>query len=196
MNEFITAILEDRKPLVDITLALNLTVAGDCRPPVGPEGRRAAEDSAVRLIPQMKMRKGTMSFDGREIRLQRLMGDGRAVSHRHRSRPVRRADSRHGRPAGHGGEDQPGGGRRLAGPRHAPALQQVFARPKRPLAVVRLNWNTVYCFKLGYTKAPRASSATIRAEALREGMDIALVSLTLQTGDEERDAANVEVFSR
>jgi predicted dehydrogenase len=28
MNEFITAILEDRKPLVDITLALNLTAAG------------------------------------------------------------------------------------------------------------------------------------------------------------------------
>ena len=28
MNEFVTAILEDRKPLVDITQALNLTVAG------------------------------------------------------------------------------------------------------------------------------------------------------------------------
>jgi predicted dehydrogenase len=28
MNEFITAILEDRKPLIDITMALNLTVAG------------------------------------------------------------------------------------------------------------------------------------------------------------------------
>ena len=28
MNEFITAILEDRPPLVDITQALNMTVAG------------------------------------------------------------------------------------------------------------------------------------------------------------------------
>ena len=28
MNEFITAILQNRKPLVDITAALNLTVAG------------------------------------------------------------------------------------------------------------------------------------------------------------------------
>lgn len=28
MNEFVTAILEDRKPLVDIVMALNLTVAG------------------------------------------------------------------------------------------------------------------------------------------------------------------------
>ena len=28
MNEFVTAILEDRKPLVDLTTALNLTVPG------------------------------------------------------------------------------------------------------------------------------------------------------------------------
>ena len=28
MNEFVTAILEDRKPLVDIIAALNMTVAG------------------------------------------------------------------------------------------------------------------------------------------------------------------------
>jgi hypothetical protein len=28
MNEFVTAILEDRKPLVDVALALNMTVAG------------------------------------------------------------------------------------------------------------------------------------------------------------------------
>jgi hypothetical protein len=28
MNEFVTAILQDRKPLVDIITALNLTVAG------------------------------------------------------------------------------------------------------------------------------------------------------------------------
>ena len=28
MNEFVTAILEDRQPLVDIAMALNLTVAG------------------------------------------------------------------------------------------------------------------------------------------------------------------------
>lgn len=28
-----------------------------------------------------------------------------------------------------------------------------FAGPKRPVAVVRLNWNTVYCFKLARTAA-------------------------------------------
>ena len=69
-----------------------------------------------------------------------------------------------------------------------------FARPKRPLAVVRLNWNTVYCFKLGYTMA-KSVAAYDPEGALREGMDVALVSLTLQTGDEQRDAENVQVFS-
>ena len=55
------------------------------------------------------------------------------------------------------------------------------------MAAVRLNWNTVYCFKFAYTRAKSVYSYDPLA-ALREGMDIALVSLTLQTGDEERDA--------
>lgn len=71
----------------------------------------------------------------------------------------------------------------------------VFAGTKRPLAVVRLNWNTVYCFKFACTAAKSVYSYD-PLDALREGMDIALVSLTLQTGDEQRDAANVEVFSK
>ena len=49
MNEFVTAILEDRKPLVDIALALNMTVAGHRRPPVGLEERRTHEDPSVCL---------------------------------------------------------------------------------------------------------------------------------------------------
>jgi DhnA family fructose-bisphosphate aldolase class Ia len=73
-------------------------------------------------------------------------------------------------------------------------LSSVFARPKRPLAVVRLNWNTVYCFKLGY-KSAKSVYMCDPDDALREGMDIALVSLTLETGDEHRDAENVEIFS-
>ncbi len=72
----------------------------------------------------------------------------------------------------------------------------VFARPKRPLAVARLNWNTVYCFKLGRTAATSVAKLYAPLDALREGMDLALVSLTLQTGDEQRDAQNVEVFSK
>jgi len=71
----------------------------------------------------------------------------------------------------------------------------VFAGRHRPLAVVRLNWNSVYCFKWNY-RAARSVECFRAADALREGMDVALVSLTLQTGDEERDADNVALYTR
>jgi 3-hydroxy-5-phosphonooxypentane-2,4-dione thiolase len=133
--------------------------------------------------------------DGRELRMQRLMGDGRAVivamDHGLFDGPI---------PAM---EDLPATAAKIS-----PAVDAVLLAPgmlrhcsdplagtKRPLAVVRLNWNTVYCFKLGYTQAKSVYSFD-PLDALREGMDIALVSLTLQTGDELRDAANVEVFSK
>jgi DhnA family fructose-bisphosphate aldolase class Ia len=71
----------------------------------------------------------------------------------------------------------------------------LFAGFRRPMAVVRLNWNTVYCFGWNYRSA-RSVDCYSPESALREGMDVALVSLTLQTGDEVRDAENVEVFAR
>jgi DhnA family fructose-bisphosphate aldolase class Ia len=71
----------------------------------------------------------------------------------------------------------------------------LFAGQKRPLAAVRLNWNTVYCFHWNYRAAKSVEGYGVE-DALREGMDVALVSLTLQTGSEERDAANVEIFAR
>lgn len=134
-------------------------------------------------------------MEGRELRLQRLMGDGRAViiafDHGLFDGPIP------------GMEDLPALAAKinpvvdaaLLAPGMLRHCSELFARPKRPLAVVRLNWNTVYCFKLGYTRA-RSVVSYEPMDALREGMDIALVSLTLQTGDEERDAANVEIFSR
>ena len=64
-----------------------------------------------------------------------------------------------------------------------------------PMAVMRLNWSTVYCFGWGYREGATAPVVGA-AEALRLGADVALVSLTLHTGSEERDARNVEVFSQ
>ncbi|QDS98206.1 class I fructose-bisphosphate aldolase [Adhaeretor mobilis] len=133
-------------------------------------------------------------MDGREIRLQRMLGDGRAV--------IIAFD--------HGLFDGPIPGMQdlrktaanvnpivdavLLAPGMLRHCHSIFASPKRPLSVVRLNWNTVYCFKFNYLSAKSVYSYSPE-DAFREGMDIALVSLTLQTGSEERDAANVEVFS-
>lgn len=136
-----------------------------------------------------------MAIDGREIRLQRLVGDGRAViiamDHGLFDGPIPSM------------EDLPAAAARinpqvdavLLSPGMMRHCASIFARPRRPLAVVRLNWNTVYCFQFAYTAA-KSAYCYEPADALREGMDIALVSLTLRTGDESRDAANVEVFSR
>ena len=136
-----------------------------------------------------------MVLDGRELRLQRLIGDGRAI--------IIAVD--------HGLFDGP-----IPSMENLPATIEkinpcvdavllasgmlrhchtIFARPKRPLAIVRLNWNTVYCFGLGYRDAISVTAARPE-DALREGMDIALVSLTLETGCEKRDAENVQIFTR
>ncbi|MCC6681356.1 MAG: hypothetical protein IT445_10695 [Phycisphaeraceae bacterium] len=72
---------------------------------------------------------------------------------------------------------------------------EVFSDGRGPLAMVRLNFNTVYCFGWAYREAHSVPAYDVE-DALREGMDIALVSLTLQTGSEQRDAANVEIFCR
>jgi class I fructose-bisphosphate aldolase/fructose-bisphosphate aldolase/2-amino-3,7-dideoxy-D-threo-hept-6-ulosonate synthase len=83
----------------------------------------------------------------------------------------------------------------LLSPGIARRAGDLFGGKASPLSVVRLNWSTVYCFGWEYREA--ATVAAISAEeALCCGADIALVSLTLRSGSEERDARNVEVFSR
>jgi DhnA family fructose-bisphosphate aldolase class Ia len=134
-------------------------------------------------------------MDGREIRLRRLFGRGRAVviavDHGMFDGPIA------------GMEDLPATAEKinpevdavLLAPGMLRHCAGIFAGRGRPLAAVRLNWNTAYCFQWGY-RAARSAECYGVADGLREGMDVALVSLTLRTGDEGRDAANVEVFSR
>jgi class I fructose-bisphosphate aldolase len=134
-------------------------------------------------------------MDGREIRLKRLFGHGRAVviamDHGMFDGPIP------------GMEDLPATAARinpcvdavLLSPGMMRHCAGIFAGARRPMALVRLNWNTVYCFHWNY-RAARSVDCYAVEDALREGMDAPLVSLTLQTGDEERDADNVDVFSR
>ena len=134
-------------------------------------------------------------MDGRELRLQRLMGDGHAVivaiDHGLFDGPIPGMENLPATAA----TINPMVDAVLLAPGMIRHCGSIFAGSKRPLAVVRLNWNTVYCFRFAYIGAKSVYSYD-PLDALREGMDIALVSLTLQTGDEERDAANVEVFSK
>jgi len=134
-------------------------------------------------------------MDGREIRLRRLFGRGNAVviaiDHGMFDGPIVGMEDL---PAT-AGKINPAVDAVLLAPGMLRHCCELFADRRRPVAMVRLNWNSVYCFQWGY-RAARSVYCFGVEDALREGMDVALVSLTLQTGDEERDAANVEVFSR
>lgn len=83
----------------------------------------------------------------------------------------------------------------LLSPGMLPHCGHAFNYKGAPMAVVRLNWGTAYCFHWNYKQA-----ATVPAfsplEAMKLGADVALVSLTLQTGSEANDAHNVEVFRK
>lgn len=74
-------------------------------------------------------------------------------------------------------------------------LPGAFSYKGAPIPIVRLNWSTVYCFEWGYNQAHTVPAFSVK-EAIRLGVEIVLISLTLKTGDEENDAHNVEVFSR
>jgi DhnA family fructose-bisphosphate aldolase class Ia len=81
----------------------------------------------------------------------------------------------------------------LLSPGMLPHCRQAFNYKGAPMAVVRLNWSTVYCFHWNYREAVTVP-AFRPAEAIRLGADVALVSLTLETGSETTDARNVEVY--
>lgn len=70
----------------------------------------------------------------------------------------------------------------------------IFGFKGAPVAVMRLNWSSHFCFEWGYRDGA-AVRAIGPAEAVRVGADVALVCLTLQTGSEERDARGVELFA-
>ena len=74
-------------------------------------------------------------------------------------------------------------------------LRFAFNYKGAPLPIVRLNWSSVYCFSWNYNKAYTVMAQTVD-EAISNGAEIVLVSLTLQTGSEDIDSRNVEIYSR
>ncbi len=74
-------------------------------------------------------------------------------------------------------------------------LKDTFNYKGAPMPVVRLNWSSVYCFHWKYNEARTVLAQTVE-EAVANGAEAVLASLTLQTGSEETDTRNVEIYSR
>lgn len=83
----------------------------------------------------------------------------------------------------------------LLSPGMLPHCGDVFATKGAPMVMVRANWSTVYAFHWGYNAASTVQAMSAE-EAVSAGADLMLISLTLRTGCEDRDAANVELFCR
>ena len=64
-----------------------------------------------------------------------------------------------------------------------------------PVAITRLNWNTIHCEQWGYQEAEIVKTLSVES-AVAAGADVVLAGLSLLTGSEEHDARNVAVFTQ
>ncbi len=71
----------------------------------------------------------------------------------------------------------------------------VFAARRGLVSIVRLNWNSDYCFQWDYRTGLHGQVLS-PAQASALGADIVLASLAIGTGDPAVDAASVELFAR
>ncbi len=74
-------------------------------------------------------------------------------------------------------------------------IRPAFNYKGAPMPIVRLNWSSVYCFHWDYNEAYSVLAQTVE-EAVANGAEMVLASLTLQTGSEKNDTENVKVYSR
>lgn len=82
----------------------------------------------------------------------------------------------------------------LLSPGMLPHAKDYFARRNAPTAIVRLNYNSVFSFKWGYSDAV-VSNLYQPEDAAALGADCVLVCLTLKSKDEATDAKNTEIFA-
>jgi class I fructose-bisphosphate aldolase len=137
-----------------------------------------------------------MSMCGREIRMGKLFSKGQnavivAVDHGYMDGPVpaminlpetvRQIDS---------GVDGI-----LLSPGMLKSCQHAFNYKGAPIPIVRLNWSTVFCFEWKYQKSYTVKSFSPQ-DALALGAEIALISMTMHSGDERTDADNIELFGQ
>ena len=82
----------------------------------------------------------------------------------------------------------------LLAPGMLPHAAGFFGRREAPVPIVRINFNSVFCFKWDY-RASVISRLYEPEEAATLGAEWVLVCLTLKTGDEGVDARNTEIFA-
>lgn len=72
--------------------------------------------------------------------------------------------------------------------------QSVFSKRGAPACIVRLNWGSNYAAMWNYKHSHSVPMISV-ADAVAQGADLVVASLSLKNPDEAEDAHNVEVFS-
>jgi DhnA family fructose-bisphosphate aldolase class Ia len=82
----------------------------------------------------------------------------------------------------------------LFGPAMPSYCSDVFARRGSPQLIIRLNWAPNYAAQWSYRHAHSVRMLSV-AEAVAQGADMVMGSLTMKNPEEAEDAQNVEVFA-
>lgn len=83
----------------------------------------------------------------------------------------------------------------LMAPGIARHVTEVLAGPAAPLLIIRLVWNSTYCFQWKYFESHHRPLLAVD-QAVAKGADLVLASLSIKTGCERVDAENVSTFSQ
>ena len=136
-----------------------------------------------------------MPVTGESIRLSRLFSDGKnavvvAVDHGLYFGPLA------------GMIDLPSVIHKVAGadavlmaPGMSAHCQKVFSKRGAPACILRLNWGSNYAAMWHYKHSHSVPMVSV-ADAVAQGADLVIGSLSLKNPDEAEDARNVEVFSQ
>ncbi len=82
----------------------------------------------------------------------------------------------------------------LMGPGMPAHCQSIFYKRNAPRLIIRLNWASNYAAQWKYKHSHSVLMTSVE-EAVREGADLVIGSLTLKNPEEMEDARNVEIFS-
>lgn len=83
----------------------------------------------------------------------------------------------------------------LMGPGMPAHCQKVFYNRNAPRLIIRLNWAPNYAAQWQYKHSHSVMMTSVE-EAVKEGADMVIGSLTLKNPDEREDAQNVEIFAK